>query len=368
MTDYNHLVKASVLTQPVYEPGKPIEIVAAEHGLDPATIIKLASNENPLGCSPLALEAATQALGHCHLYPESSAASLRAKLATMRGLSADSFIVGRGSSEIIDLLCAAFVAPGIEVVMGSIAFASYKIGTLLHGGTPVEVPMRKDYAHDLDAMRGAITPATRLVFLTSPNNPTGVANATADILAFARSLPDHVVLCIDGAYEEYLDETPDFAPLVREGRRVLWARTFSKAYGLAGHRVGYGMANPALIRLLERIKPVFNVTIPALAAAEAALDDQGFVAHSRFINGMGRDQLCSGCHELGLEVVPGNANFIMVRVGDGPGLFARLQARGMIVRPLAGYGMREWLRVTIGTPEQNSRFVELLGGLLKARS
>jgi histidinol-phosphate aminotransferase len=263
------LVKSSVLTQPVYEPGKPIEDVARELGLDPAGIIKLASNENPWGSSPLAVAAAKRALEHGELYPDGGCFSLRQKLATRWGLAAEQFIVGNGSNEIIELLGHVFLREGDEVVMAAPAFVVYKLVTRLFGATPVEVPLR-EWRHDLDAMAAAITPRTKLVFVCTPNNPTGTANTEAELLAFARALPEHVVGVFDEAYAEFLVNAPDLRPLIAEGRKLICLRTFSKIYGLAALRVGYGYGSAEMCALLNRVKQPFNVNAIAQVAALAA--------------------------------------------------------------------------------------------------
>lgn len=357
MPTYSELAKPGVRTQPVYEPGRPTEVVARELGLDPATIIKLASNENPLGPSPRALKAGQEAMRSAHLYPENSSYFLKRALAERFGLEPSAFITGHGSNEIISLLCAAFVGPGTEVVMGAHAFISYKLATLLHGGKPVEVPLT-GLTHDLPAMRSAITENTRLVFLPSPNNPTGTANDAADIEAFANDLPDHVVFAFDGAYQEYLDQPADLRPAIAAGKKVICLQTFSKIHGLAALRVGYAYADPELIGLLERIRAPFNVNAIGQAAALAALADDDHVAMSRRVNADGLAQVTAGCADLGLETVPSQGNFILIRFGDAAPAFSALQANGVITRPVGGYGLPEYLRVSIGTGEENERFLE----------
>lgn len=359
MSSYNDLVRRAVLTQPVYEPGKPVEVVAREFGLDPAGIIKLASNENPLGASPKGVAAARAALDDVHLYPDNGAYFLRGDLAGRLGLAPEQFVIGHGSNEIFNLLATAFIEPGREVVMGQHAFISYKLFTLLHGGTPVEVPLG-DYTHDLDAMRAAITPDTRLVFLPSPNNPTGTCNTPAEITAFAESLPGHVVFCLDEAYAEYLDDAPDLRPLIAKGRKIICTRTFSKIYGLSGLRIGYGYADPELVGILHRVRAPFNVNAVALAAARAALEDGEFLQRSRAVNAAGLVQLSEGCRALGMEPLPSTGNFLLVRVGDGGACFEYLQKRGVIVRPVAGYGLPGFVRISVGTGEENKRALEEL--------
>ena len=354
--NYQSLAKPSVLTQPVYEPGKPIEDVARELGLDPATIIKLASNENPFGPSPRAVAAAKRALEHGELYPDGGCFALRQKLAAARGLGADQIIVGNGSNEIIELLGHAFVGAGDEVVMGAPAFVVYKLVTLLFGAKAVEVPL-VNHRHDLAKIAAAITPRTKLVFVCSPNNPTGTANTEAELLAFARALPEHAIAVFDEAYTEFVERAPDLRPLIAEGRKVVCLRTFSKIYGLAALRVGYGYGSAEVCALLNRVRQPFNVNAIAQAAAAAALDDREFAEKTARENRAGLAQLERGCAELGLEFVPSVANFMLVKVGDGGRVFDALQRRGVIVRPVKSYGMPAWVRVTVGTRAQNERLL-----------
>lgn len=357
------LVNPSVLTQPFYEPGKPIEDVARELGLDPATIIKLASNENPFGPSPRAKAAAIRALDQGELYPDGGCVALRARLARQWGLDAGQFVIGNGSNELIELLGHIFLRSGDEVVMGNPSFAVYKLVTLLFGAKPVEVPL-VNYTHDLAALAAAVTHRTKLVFVPSPNNPMGTANTETELLAFARSLPEHVIFVFDEAYAEYLETPPDLLPLIREGRKVVCLRTFSKIYGLASLRVGYGYASVEMAGLLNRVRQPFNVNALGQAAAIAALDDGEFVTKCRRENHVGLARLEAGLRGLGLATVPSVANFLLVKVGDGARIFAELQQRGVIVRPMRPYGMPEWLRITVGTPSQNDRFLGTLAKVL----
>ena len=276
-------------------------------------------------------------------------------------------MIGNGSNEVLELLGHAVVGPGVEVVMGAPAFIVYKLVTLLFGGTPVEVPL-VNHRHDLAAMRVAVTDRTRLVFLASPNNPTGTTNTEEEIHAFVRSLPGHVVFVLDEAYAEYLDAPPDLRPLLAEGRKVVGLRTFSKIFGLASLRVGYGYGAPELVSLLQRVRQPFNVNAIAQAAAVAALGDAGFVARCRVENRAGLAQLEEGFRQLGLEWVPSAANFLLVRVGAGARVFEEMQRRGVIVRPMAPYGLGEWVRITAGTTEENDRCLRALAEALAAGS
>ncbi len=362
----DQLCKPGLLTQPVYEPGRPIADVAREHGLDPDSVIKLASNENSLGPAPLALAAARRALDDAHLYPDGAAIALRQRIGKQLALDPAQIFPSNGSNEVMQLLAEAFISSGDEVVMGRHAFIVFKYVTLFNGGSPVEVEM-PGYAHDLKLMRAAVTPRTKVVYLPTPNNPTGTANSAAEVVAFARDLPPHVILCVDEAYAEFLEpsDVPDLRPLIAEGRNILCCRTFSKIYGLAGLRVGYGYGPKPLIDLLHRARQPFNVNAIAQAAATAALDDRDHLERTRDINTAGLKQVAAGLKKLGLDQVPSVANFIMFRVAEARKVFLALQSRGVIVRPLAPYDLPEHLRVTIGTAEQNTRFLHALSQALK---
>ena len=349
---FEELAKPEVRSQPVYEPGKPIEDVARELGLDPTTIIKLASNENAFGTSPLAIAAAQEALGQSEMYPDGGCYRLREKLAEKWQLAPDQFVMGNGSNEILELLGHVFLRPGDEVVMGNPAFIVYKLVTLLFGATPVELPL-VDHRHDLDRLADAVTEKTRLVFVPSPNNPTGTANTEDELRAFARRMPDHVIVVFDEAYAEYLESPPDLRPLISEGCKVICLRTFSKIHGLAALRVGYGYACRELATLLNRVRQPFNVNAIAQAAAVAALDDEEFISKCYEQNQAGLRQLVAGFEAMGTAYVPSVANFVLAKVGDGARIYQELQARGLIVRPMGSYGMPEWLRITVGSHEQN---------------
>lgn len=357
--DFKTLANPSVLDQPVYEPGKPIEDVARELGLDPKSIIKLASNENPFGPSPKAVQAAMQALLHGELYPDGGCFVLRNKLATKLAFKPDEIIIGNGSNEILELLGHAFLKKGDEVVMGSPAFVVYKLVTRLFGAYAVEVPL-KNYTHDLTAMALAVTAKTKMVFVASPNNPTGTVNTEAELLAFIRSLPEHVIVVFDEAYVEYQLKAPDLSVLIREGRKLICLRTFSKIYGLASLRIGYGYAAAECIALLNRCRQPFNVNAIGQSAATAALDDEVFTQQCIKDNTLGLKQLEEGFKQLGLDYVPSVANFILVKVGKGAVIFTALQKRGLIVRPMASYQLPEWIRVSVGTREQNEKLITVL--------
>lgn len=361
---FAELANPGILTQPIYEPGKPIETLARELGLDPTGIIKLASNENPHGPAPKALAAAQRALLEAHLYPDGGYFSLRQKLAAKLGLGMDQFVIGNGSNELIELMGHAFLTPGAECVMHQSAFIVYKLVTLLFGARPVEVPLAPALRQNLPALLAAVTPRTRLIFLASPANPTGATNAGEEIMALVQALPPHVILVMDEAYVDFLENPPDLRPLIAAGRKVICLRTFSKIYGLASLRIGYGYAAPELIAILQRVRQPFNGNAIAAAAATAALDDDEFVTKCRRANQTGLAQMGAGFTRLGLEFVLAQGNFILVKVGDGGAVFDALQRQGVITRPVKGYGLPEWLRVTVGTPAQNERLLKALTGVL----
>lgn len=363
---YEDLVNPRVLEQPIYEPGKPMERVAEERGLDPEGIIKLASNENPFGPSPKALAAAQSALQSVRLYPDGGGLALRENIAVTRNVQPEEVILANGSNEIIELLGHAFLRPGDEVVCGSLSFIVYRLVALLFGATPVEVPM-PDFKHDLNAMLDAVTEKTRLVFVASPNNPTGVANSAEELVLFARELPEHVIFGFDEAYAEYLDDPPNLLPLVKEGRKVVCMRTFSKIHGLAGLRLGYGYGSAELTALLHRVRQPFNANAIAQAAAGAALEDEAHVAFCRQANHDGMRQWEMGCKELGLPYVASQANFILVKVGSGTSVFEAMQDKGIIARSLGG-SLEKYLRISIGTKEQNAIALDALREVMEASS
>lgn len=353
-----------ILNQPIYQPGKPISHVAREFGLDPESIDKLASNENPLGPSPKAQAAVKAAIKDLNLYPDGSSFELTGKIAGRFQMERDQIVLGNGSNELLELVAHAFLGPDTEAVVGNYGFVVYKLVTLLMGAKPVEVPM-PNFRYDFNAMRAAVTDRTRVVFVDCPNNPTGTVVSEADLFAFVRSLPENVLFVLDEAYAEFRENPPDLRPLIAEGRPVLCARTFSKIYGLAGLRVGYAYTRPDIAGFLQRAREPFNVNSLAQIAAFAALDDEDFVLQSRETNRLGLDQLMSGFRSLGLEYVPSGGNFILVKVGDGAAVFRYLQARGTIVRPVGG--LPEYVRISVGTALQNQRCLERLSAFLKSK-
>jgi histidinol-phosphate aminotransferase len=350
---------------PVYQPGRPIEEVARELGLDAGGIIKLASNENPLGPSRLALAAMKKALAQVNLYPDGNAFYLKQKLAAKLGVTPANLVLGNGSNEVIETVGHALLAPGAEVVVSQYCFAVYPIVTALFGAKLVVVPA-KNYGHDLDAMLAAITPNTRIVFVANPNNPTGTTASREDLARFVNAVPANVLLALDEAYIEFLDEPLDLLPEIRNGSKsnLLLMRTFSKIYGLAGTRLGYGIGHPDLIAALEKIRQPFNINSVAQAGALAALDDTQHVEKTRKFNARGLKLYAKTFRKLGLEFVRSGGNFILVRVGEGQRVFGEMQKLGVIVRPMGGYQLPEWIRISVGTPKENARCLEALKTVL----
>ncbi len=346
-----------------YEPGKPIEDVARELGLEPSSIIKLASNENPLGPSPKALAAMQEALTQAHIYPDGGGWKLRNAIANKFGLGMDNVILGNGSNEIIELLGHAFLRPGTNIIAAEHAFVVYTLMATLLGASTIEVP-DPGFVHDLDAMAAAITPDTREVFIANPNNPTGTLVDEDAIDRFMDKVPDHVVVVFDEAYHEFLDNPPDTLKYVREGRRVIILRTFSKIQGLAAVRIGYGLAPKELADVLQKCRQPFNANAIAQAGALAGLLDDEHQERTRQVNREGRAYLQNAFADLGLEFVPSHANFVLVKVGDGGKVFKDMLAQGVIVRAMGGYKLPEWVRISVGTMPQNERCIEVLKKVL----
>jgi histidinol-phosphate aminotransferase len=351
---------------PVYQPGRPIEEVARELSLPANSIIKLASNENPLGPSRLARAAMKAAVAEAHLYPDGNAHYLKEKLAARLGVTPAHLILGNGSNEIIEFIGHALLSPEAEVVVSQYCFAVYPIVTALFGAKLVTVPAKK-YGHDLAAMLKAITPQTRVVFVANPNNPTGTVVKPEALLEFINAVPAHVLIALDEAYVEFLTERLDLVPELATGAHpnVLVLRTFSKIHGLAGLRIGYGIGHPALIAALEKVRQPFNLNALAQAGALAALDDERHMLRTRRNNARGLRLYARTFRAWKLEFVKSAANFILVRVGDGARVFADLQKLGIITRPMASYQMPEWLRISVGTPKQNERCIESLRVVLR---
>lgn len=370
--DFSALAVPGVRQLKPYTPGKPIAELEREYGVRDS--IKLASNENPLGASPLALAAIRRELDDLWLYPDANGFELKQALARMHDLDPACITLGNGSNDVLVFLAQAFLGPGVEAVFSQYCFAVYPIACQMVGAEmrvapalPADSPM--PLGHDLRAMYQLVGPDTRLVFIANPNNPTGTWLEASRVRDFIASLPPHTLCVVDEAYTEYADgaRLGHAADWLREFPNLVVTRTFSKAYGLAGLRVGYALSNPGVADLLNRVRPAFNVNSLALSAARAALEDQDFIHRSRDMNAAGLVELRAGLEALGLKVLPSVANFLLVDCGRpaGPIDQALLRA-GVIVRPVANYGLPNHLRITIGRPEQNQRVLKALATILEA--
>lgn len=366
--DYQSLAVKGVQALSPYQPGKPIEELARELGLNPAEIIKLASNENPLGPSEKALVAAHKALEELCLYPDGNGFELKQALANRFGVAMNQITLGNGSNDVLEVIARCFADSDSEVVFSQYAFAVYPLVTQAIGAKGLSIPA-KNWGHDLEAMAAAVTERTKLVFVANPNNPTGTVHKAAAIEAFLDSIPEQVLVVLDEAYCEYLtgDEFPDGIKLLARYPNLIVCRTFSKAWGLAALRVGYSLSSPDIADVLNRVRQPFNVDSVALAAATAVLDDEAYLNRSREVNGAGLRQLADGFDRMGLPYIASAGNFIAVEVGEqAAGIYQSLLAHGVIVRPVAGYGMPRHLRVSVGLPEDNERFLDALAQALVA--
>lgn len=366
-SDFLALAVPGVQKLSPYVPGKPVETLARELGLDPAGIVKLASNENPLGPSPRALEAIRAALGEITRYPDGSGFALKAKLAERFGLRSEQITLGNGSNDILDLVARAWLAPGRNAVFSQYAFAVYPISTQAVGAEGRVVPAR-DYGHDLEAMLAAIDDNTRVVFIANPNNPTGTWFGPAVLEAFLDRVPADVLVVLDEAYIEFTEpgELPNGLDYVARYPNLLVSRTLCKAYGLAGLRVGYAVSSAQIADVLNRVRQPFNVNSLALVAACAALDDSEYLEAGRRLNRAGMAQLEAGLAALGLRWIPSRGNFLAVDFArDAAPINQALLERGVIVRPVAGYGLPNFLRISIGTEAENARLLEALAQVLR---
>ena len=344
-----------------YQPGKPISELARELGLEEAGIIKLASNENPLGVSPLARRAIEAAIADLARYPDGNGFELKQALSRRHGVAQECIVLGNGSNDVLEMAARAFLTPGLEAVYSQHAFAVYPLAVQAAGAAGVEAPAR-DFGHDLGAMRRAVTAKTRLVFIANPNNPTGTLVRPRELEDFIAGLPAEILVVLDEAYNEYLsdDFKSDSIGWLKRFSNLVVTRTFSKIYGLAGLRVGYAFAAAGVADLMNRVRHPFNVNSVALAAAAAALGDSDFVRRGFELNRAGMRQVTDGLTRLGLDYIPSHGNFVSFSVPDAAGVFQRLLEAGVIVRPIASYGMPRHLRVTIGLESENSRFLEAL--------
>src|SRR5438067_4127078 len=343
----------------VYEPGKPIEETARELDCHPGAIIKLASNENPLGPSAKAIEAMRAGLENAHLYPHGASSHLRNALAVRLAVAPENVILGNGSNEVIEFLGHAFLHRGDDVITSQHAFIAYKLIATLFGAHTIEAP-GPDCQQELAAMLDAITPKTRLIFIPNPHNPTGTLISQGKIDKCMSRLPENIIVVFDEAYFEFLDNPPDTLQYVREGRNIVVLRTFSKIHGLAGLRIGYGVARSDLIAVLEKTRQPFNVSSLAHAGALAALEDEAHQHETKRVVDEGRPYLQEQFAAMKLRFVPGAANFIMVHVDDATAVFQKLLSRKIIVRPLKGYQLPEWVRISVGTMEQNKQCIAAL--------
>jgi histidinol-phosphate aminotransferase len=350
-----------------YQPGKPISELAREMGLDERSIVKLASNENPRGIGPRTRAAIEAAIGEIARYPDGNGFELKQALAQRYGVDMSSIVLGNGSNDVLELVALAFLGPGRAAVFSQHCFAVYPLATQARGARSIVVPA-KNYGHDLEAMAKAIDDETYVAWVANPNNPSGTFARHVEVEAFLKRVPERVLVVLDEAYNEYLapELRGDTVKLVKRHPNLVVTRTFSKAYGLAGLRVGYALAHASVADVMNRVRQPFNVNSVALAAAVAALDDMEFVARSYAENLQGMRQLEDGAKRLGLDYIPSYGNFITIRVGKAAEIYKRLLRRGVIVRPVGGgYGLPEHLRVTIGTGQENERFLGALSASLK---
>ncbi len=348
-----------------YKAGKPVSDVVRELGLNPDTVVKLASNENPLGLGEKAKAAIAKAVLDLGRYPDANGFTLKAKLAARHGVKPEQITLGNGSNDVLELVAKAFLTHGNNAVFSQYAFAVYPLATQGCGAQSNVVPA-VNYTHDLDGFLAAINEQTRVVFIANPNNPTGTFLPQDKLLAFLKAAPAHVLVVLDEAYNEFLkpEDQYDSTQWLASFPNLLVSRSFSKAYGLAGLRVGYSVSSAEVADLMNRVRQPFNVNSVALAAAEAALDDVEFLRKTFEINAAGIEQIESGLKFLGLDYVPSYGNFVLFRVGDtddsGMKVFDALQRLGVIVRPVNGYGLPTWLRVSVGLPKENEAFLEAL--------
>ena len=368
MTSIWELANPQLRDITVYEAGKPIEETARELGIDPGAIIKLASNENPLGPSPKAVHAMRAALENARLYPDGSGFYLCKAIAARLSVAPENVILGSGSNEVLEFLGHAFLDAERqdEVIASEYAFVVYKLIATSFGARMIEVPS-PGYEQDLEAMLEAVTPKTRLIFIPNPNNPTGTLISQRAIDSFVSRVPQQVMVVFDEAYFEFLDDPPDTLQFVREGRNVIVLRTFSKIHGLAGLRIGYAVARPDVIDVLHRTRQPFNVNSIAQAGALAALEDDAHLRETKRVIDEGRAYLQEQFAEMRIPFVPAVANFVMVNVGDGCAVFEKLLRRKIIVRSLKGYGLPEWVRISVGTMEQSRELIAALKDMMRAQ-
>jgi len=367
MMDPCELSPSYVRSLSPYQPGKPISELAREMGLEEASIVKLASNENPRGIGPRTRAAIEGAIGEIARYPDGNGFELKQKLSARYGMDMGSIVLGNGSNDVLELVASAFLGPGRASVMSQHCFAVYPLATQARGARIIAVPAQS-YAHDLEAMAKAIDDETYVAWVANPNNPTGTHARQEEIEAFLKRVPERVIVVIDEAYNEYLrpELRAESVKLVKRHPNLVVTRTFSKAYGLAGLRVGYAVAHASVADGIKRVRQPFNVNSVALAAAAAALDDMEFVARSYAENLQGLRQLGEGATRLGCDYIPSHGNFLTIRVGKATEIYKKLLKRGVIVRPVGGgYQLPEHLRVTVGTAAENDKFLSALTASLR---
>lgn len=366
MSNLTHLAPDYIRAIAPYQGGKPIAELAREMGLNEADIIKLASNENPLGISPKAQMAIDEAVHAIARYPDGNSFALRVAVSEKFGIVQNQIVFGNGSNDILELAARAFLYEGCEAIYSQHAFAVYPLVTLAVGATGVVVPA-KNYAHDLDGFLAAITPRTKLIFIANPNNPTGTLINKDALRAFIKAVPSNILIVLDEAYDEYLSAQNKSEAInwLVEFDHLIISRTFSKAYGLAGLRIGFGLMHADLADMLNRVRQPFNVNSIAQAAAVASLADEDFVARSYALNQAGMAQITQGLTQLGLEYIVSYANFVSFKVANAAQVNQKLLQNGVIVRPIANYEMPEYLRVSIGLFSENARFLEILEQILK---
>jgi histidinol-phosphate aminotransferase len=369
MTAVTDSVLSYVRDLPPYRPGRPIASVARDFGLDPVSIIKLASNENPFGMSCTAKTHLQRPHAEASRYPDSDSHDMRSALAVKLSVDAARILPAAGSSELISLATRAVLSPGRSAVLSQYAFISYAAAIRNVGATAIVVPAQA-YGHDLAAMQAALRPETRLVFVASPNNPTGTHSPPLTLDNFLASVPDHVLIILDEAYRDYLcpESQPVIGPLLDRHPNLLILRTFSKVYGLAGLRVGYGLGDPELLGVLRRLQAPFSVSTPAQEATIAALEDTDFVRMSVTANTQEREKMSVDLSEMKVQHLPSQGNFLLLRVGNGESVSRALLRMGIIVRPVANYGLPEWIRVTVGLAAENSRFLAALSAVMQTQS
>ncbi len=347
-----------------YQPGLPAEHLAKRYGIAAETVVKLASNENPQGPSPTALHAIQQMAAGIHRYPDQY--DLLLQLATFHNLTPDRLVLGNGSNDVLDLVARVYLGPGDEAISAQYSFIVYQLATQSIGARNVIVPARQ-YGHDLSAMLQAVTSATKVIWIANPNNPTGTFIPYPLVKEFLAQVPPEIIVVIDEAYYDYLmpEERVNTIKWLDVFPNLILVRTFSKIYGLAGLRIGYGMASPAIANYVNRLRQPFNVSTIALVAARAALSDKDFVTKSYQVNLDGKAQIIAGLEQLGLDYLPPHGNFITFKVASAQRIYEKLLRHGIIVRPLDGYGMAQWLRVTVGLSAENEQFLHALKVVLE---